>query len=136
MQLDTHQPIPGAQLTALSEHVSYWNDGWPDQFASARLTARQGDYIRALKLSPRYTPQFIVDDFVEVRLNDRPEVEYIVRSAAASPKILASMSSVKVADCPQTMLDLSPSFRKVATLGTSVRRCNARPVRNDALPRK
>src|SRR5271168_1837549 len=61
MQLDALQPIPGAHLIVLSEHIDYWNDSWPDPFASAQLTARQGDYVRALKLTSPYTPQFIVE---------------------------------------------------------------------------
>ena len=61
MQLDEHQPIPGVQLIVLSEHVTYWNDSWPDPFASGHLTARQEEYVRALKRPSAYTPQLIVD---------------------------------------------------------------------------
>jgi hypothetical protein len=96
MQLDTLQPIPGAQLIVLSEHMNYWNDSWPDPFASGQLTARQANYIRALKMRSAYTPQFIVDGTMELRLNDPHEIEHIFRAAAASPKLPVSVASIKV----------------------------------------
>jgi hypothetical protein len=96
MQLDAHQPIPGAQLIVLSEHMNYWNDSWPDPFASAQLTARQADYVRALKMRSPYTPQFIVDGTAEIRLNNAHEIEHIFRAAATSPKIPVSVASMRV----------------------------------------
>jgi hypothetical protein len=96
VQLDTHQPVPGAQLIVLSEHMNYWNDSWPDPFASAQLTARQADYVRAFKMHSPYTPQFIVDGATEIRLRDAGEIEHIFRAAAANPKIPVSVASIKV----------------------------------------
>jgi hypothetical protein len=96
MQLDARQPVPGAQLIVLSEHVTYWNDSWPDPFASGHLTARQEDYVRALKRSSAYTPQFIVDGTTEFRLSDADEIGHIFRTEAASPKIPVSVASIKV----------------------------------------
>jgi hypothetical protein len=96
IQMDAHQPIPGAQLIVLSEHVDYWNDSWPDPFASAQLTARQADYVHALKRPSPYTPQFIVDGTSELRLSDPHEIDHIFREAAASPKIPVSVGSIRV----------------------------------------
>jgi hypothetical protein len=96
MQLDTLQPIAGAQLIVLSEHMDYWNKSWPDPFASAQLTARQADYVRAFNLRSPYTPQVIVDGAAEMHLNDRPGIEQIFRSAAASPKLPVTLTAVQV----------------------------------------
>jgi len=96
MQLDAHQPIPDAQLIVLSEHMNYWNDSWPDPFASTKLTARQADYVSALNMRSPYTPQFIVDGTLEIRLNDPHEIEHTLRAAAASPKIPVSLTSIRV----------------------------------------
>ena len=96
LQLDALQPIQGAQLIVLSEHMDYWNHSWPDPFASAQLTARQGDYVRALNMRSPYTPQFIVDGATEMRLTNREEIERVFRSAAANPKIPVRVASIRV----------------------------------------
>jgi hypothetical protein len=96
MQLDARQPLAGAQLIVLSEHVTYWNDSWPDPFASGHLTARQEEYVRALKRPSAYTPQFVVDGTTEFRLNDRDEIARILHAEAESPKIPVSVASLRV----------------------------------------
>ncbi|HEX3603069.1 MAG TPA: DUF1223 domain-containing protein [Steroidobacteraceae bacterium] len=95
--LDESQPVPGAQLIMLGEHVDYWdNQGWRDPFSSASLTDRQRGYERALGRSEPYTPQFIVDGTSEMRLSDRPKMAELLKDAAASSKIPVSIDSLKI----------------------------------------
>ncbi|HTD74348.1 MAG TPA: DUF1223 domain-containing protein [Steroidobacteraceae bacterium] len=95
--LDESQPVPGAQLIMLGEHVDYWdNQGWRDPFSSAPLTDRQRGYERALGRAEPYTPQFIVDGTSEIRLSDRPKIAQLLKDAAASPKIPVSIDSLRI----------------------------------------
>ncbi len=61
-RLEQTQPVGGAQIIALGQHVDYWNRlGWTDPFSSAMFSQRQSDYARAFGKDGVYTPQMIVD---------------------------------------------------------------------------
>jgi hypothetical protein len=79
------QPIPGAQLIVLSEHVDYWDhDGWKDPYSSSLVTERQNDYVRALGLKTAYTPQVLVDGTSELRLSDPQQFKQVFERAMAA----------------------------------------------------
>jgi hypothetical protein len=96
LQLDAAQPVQGAQLIVLSEHMNYWNDSWPDPFSSAQLTARQADYARAFNIRSPYTPQIVIDGASELHLNLREQVDQIFRAAAIAQKIPVTIGSLSV----------------------------------------
>lgn len=86
-ELDENQPVNGAQVIALSEHVDYWNRlGWKDPFSSAQFTERQTDYSRTLRVEDIYTPQMIVDGRTEFVGNQRATALEAIARAAQSPK--------------------------------------------------
>jgi hypothetical protein len=104
-QLDASQPLPGAQLIVLSEHVDYWNhEGWLDPFSSASLTERQRGYVRALRLREAYTPQFIVDGAAEMRLSERQKITQVLKDAATSPKIPVAIAALEVQSGTPTLV--------------------------------
>src|ERR1700729_3044043 len=61
-RLEQMQPVPGAQVVAIEEHVDYWNQlGWTDPFSSPQYRARQNDYAVAFPSNNIYTPQMVVN---------------------------------------------------------------------------
>jgi hypothetical protein len=60
-RLQQTQPVPGAQVIGIEEHVDYWNQlGWTDPFSSPQYRARQNDYAIAFHATNIYTPQMVV----------------------------------------------------------------------------
>ena len=97
VKMDTLQPVPGAQLIVLSEHVDYWNhDGWTDPYSSASITSRQNGYVRALGLKTAYTPQIFIDGITELRLNDAAQVSQVFQKAVAVSKVPVRITSATI----------------------------------------
>jgi len=86
-RLDRSQPIPGAQIVVLSEHVDYWNHiGWADPYSSPAFSARQEQYARRFRTQGPYTPQMVVDGRSEFVGSDARAAESAIRSATKRPK--------------------------------------------------
>ncbi len=87
LDLDRDQPVPGAEVIALGEHVDYWNQqGWFDRFSSAQYTQRQQEYAVRFHLDSPYTPQMVVDGRVEVVGNNLRKAQQAIADAAAQPQ--------------------------------------------------
>ncbi|HEX4006027.1 MAG TPA: DUF1223 domain-containing protein [Acidobacteriaceae bacterium] len=97
-RLDAAQPIAGAQLIVLSEHVDYWDhDGWKDPFSSPAITDRQRGYMNALSLKDVYTPQVIVDGDVEVHPDNGQQADAALHQAAAAAMIAVKIDGAALA---------------------------------------
>jgi hypothetical protein len=95
-QLDRRQPVSGARLIVLSEHVDYWDyQGWRDPYSSSQLTARQAGYVRALSLGAAATPQFIIDGATGFNGAAQQMLE-VLRRAAAAAKLRVQIVSARV----------------------------------------
>jgi hypothetical protein len=91
--LDQKQPVPGADLIVLSEHVDYWDRlGWKDPFSSPVYTARQQDYTNKYNLDGVYTPQLVVDGRYGIVGSDGREVTDAIRKAIRERKIPIAIS--------------------------------------------
>jgi hypothetical protein len=87
-QLQQTQPVAGAEVITLSEHVDYWNYiGWTDPFSSSAFSARQETYARAFgQQDSIYTPQMIVDGQTEFNGSAMNKAREAIAKAARSPK--------------------------------------------------
>ncbi len=85
-KLDAQQPVAGAEIIALEEHVDYWNhDGWIDPFSSADWTHRQAAYTDLFKKDV-YTPELVVDGQSQFVGNDERQAELEIDKAARAVK--------------------------------------------------
>jgi hypothetical protein len=81
------QPVDGADVIALEEHVDYWDDlGWRDPFSSPEWTRRQREYAAAFRNGSVYTPQMIVDGQAEFVGSRRRQSEKEVSDRARRSK--------------------------------------------------
>jgi hypothetical protein len=95
--LDSSQPISGAHLIVLEEHVDYWDDqGWKDPFSSHDVTLRQVGYTERLHVREPYTPEMVVDGVYEFVGNDRARAADALKTAMAQPTTSLRISSVKM----------------------------------------
>lgn len=108
------QPIEGAQIIVLSQHVDYWNSlGWNDPFSAREFTDRQRRYGSLLSAGRVYTPQMVIDGTAEFVGNRRADAFDIISAAARAPHdpttILIETSWVKssVLSLDVTLPDLS-----------------------------
>lgn len=74
-------------LIALSLHVDYWDYiGWKDPFGSPQNTERQRRYAEKLGLRYVYTPQIVIDGWLDVVGSRRSEVLASIEKAAERAK--------------------------------------------------
>ncbi len=93
--LDQKQPVGGADLIVLSEHVDYWNgEGWKDPFSSSQFTARQQDYTNRYNFDGVYTPQLVVDGRFGFVGSDGREAVSAIQKAIRERKIPIEISNV------------------------------------------
>lgn len=137
MALQAQQPVAGADVIPLEEHVDYWNhDGWVDPFSSGEWTERQRTYVAKTKDPSPYSPEMVVDgqwQFVGSRSRDalqaihlaaqQPEAQVSIAPESADPKgeqrfdvKVGSLPAQDSGDTPEVWLAVTESG-----LGNSVR---------------
>ena len=95
IKFQQEQPVPGAQIIVLEEHVDYWEGlGWHDRFSSHQFTDRQNVYGARFKLESVYTPQMVVDGTDEFVGNDAAKASRTIAHAAQTAKIDLHLSAI------------------------------------------
>ncbi|PYS48235.1 MAG: hypothetical protein DMF68_13825 [Acidobacteria bacterium] len=92
-RLDREQPIAGALVIVLSQHVDYWNDlGWADPYSSASFSERQNEYASAFHHDGVYTPQMVVDGQAEFVGSNWEKANDAILSAEHTAKATVQIS--------------------------------------------
>jgi hypothetical protein len=96
-KLDRVQPVHGAQLIVLSEHVDYWNHiGWKDPYSSHLYSERQSGYASRFGLDSDYTPQMVVDGRRQFVGSDTRSADQALIEAAKTPKVYITVSEISI----------------------------------------
>lgn len=94
-RLDGAQPVPGAQVIVLSEHVDYWNHaGWVDPYSSHTFTDRQSGYSARFGLQSPYTPEMVVDGETEFLGSDAHQANRAIGKARGRQKVPIKISGL------------------------------------------
>jgi hypothetical protein len=96
-RLEAQQPIAGAEVIAIEEHVDYWDDlGWRDPFSSGDWTERQRRYADVLGSGNVYTPQMIVGGSAQFVGSREQSGRVAIEQAAKRSAIALSLTSEAV----------------------------------------
>jgi hypothetical protein len=89
------QPVAGAEIIGLGEHVDYWDRlGWKDRFSSAAVTGRQQGYQARFGNESIYTPQMVVDGRAEFVGSDASAARKAIEHALAAPHGVVTLDVV------------------------------------------
>ena len=106
-RLEQNQPVTGAEVVAIEEHVDYWNQlGWTDPFSSPQYRARQNDYAIAFHAKDIYTPQMVVNGQTQFVGSDMNRAYQEIGAAAQSASTLVNLETNPNSHDPD-LLDLS-----------------------------
>ena len=95
-KLEEQQPVAGAEIIALEEHVDYWDhEGWIDPFSSGQWTQRQQVYASGFADHGVYTPELVVDGRSGFVGSHQGDAYRAIASALAQPRTDISISLLK-----------------------------------------
>ncbi len=95
-RLERTQPVSGARIIALEEHVDYWNQlGWVDPFSGPQYRARQNDYALTFHTDNIYTPQMVVNGQSAFQGDDGDRAMQEIGRASRVPGPLVELRTVQ-----------------------------------------
>ena len=94
-RLDREQPVRGAEIVVLSEHVDYWDQlGWKDRFSSSDFTERQKQYQGVFGLADVSTPQTVVNGVKQFNGSDGPGIVKAIEEASSKRVVPLEITGV------------------------------------------
>jgi hypothetical protein len=116
-RLERTQPVPGARIIVLEEHVDYWNQlGWVDPFSAPQYRGRQNDYALVFHVDNVYTPQMVVNGQAAFIGDDLNRAYQEIGVAAQAQGALVELKT-------------EPNAREPELIDLSVRLSNLKPAR-------
>ena len=95
-KLDPAQPVNGAELIVLSEHVDYWNYiGWKDPYSSHDYSERQSAYASRFGRGSIYTPQMVIDGHLELVGSDERGAIRAIENETKIAKVSLTLSAIR-----------------------------------------
>ena len=92
------QPVAGADIIVLGEHVDYWDQlGWLDRFSSRAFTVRQESYANQFG-GDAYTPQMVINGRIEFVGNDSDKALRTIAQQEKSAKPAPQITLVRVSN--------------------------------------
>src|SRR5688572_10666678 len=136
-------PALRGKVIPLAYHVDYWNHlGWRDPFSSRTWSARQYEYVRALKLKSAYTPQIVINGTKQmVGSNANAVYRAIEEESRRTPEGSLSLridggDAVVRAKSPRAAELIVIAFENGATTDVRSGENSGRTIANDAIARK
>ncbi len=112
-ELYKSQPVKGAQVIVLSEHVDYWNRlGWVDPYSAHLYSDRQQQYARTLRVEEIYTPQAIVDGRTEAVGSNARKLESAIEEAARAQKVPLTLTAARENGGVSVRLSFDPALAR------------------------
>jgi hypothetical protein len=109
-KLEEQQPIAGAEVIALEEHVNYWDQlGWTDPFSAAQWTDRQQDYAAVRHDRGVYTPQMVVNGRTEFVGSREGQARQAIAEAASQPRAEITVSRLTSTKATESQFKVSVS---------------------------
>jgi hypothetical protein len=112
-ELVSTQPVAGAQIIALGEHVDYWDSlGWRDPFSQSAFSKRQSAYDQTVfRTGQIYTPQMVVDGHREFIGSSMPAARRAIADAVADrvSRVQVSARAVALDDAISVNVEVTPA---------------------------
>jgi hypothetical protein len=111
-RLDRDQPVEGATVIPIEEHVDYWDDlGWRDPYGSPAHGARQRQYASVLDDHGVFTPEVVIDGRFVMPTGDEAAARRLIQEAARGAKARVTLAregdhlAIDVAGAPASASD-------------------------------